>query len=88
MADYLVVQGMPFRQAHECVGKTVGYALEKGKQLHELGLHRRIGEPAGQRSCCRLSHPAAVRVKPDAGAGQSVARQALGHCCCREVVLK
>ena len=23
MADYLVVQGMPFRKAHECVGKTV-----------------------------------------------------------------
>ena len=38
MADYLVVQGMPFRQAHECVGKTVGYALEKGKELHELNL--------------------------------------------------
>jgi argininosuccinate lyase len=38
MADYLVVQGMPFRQAHECVGKTVGYALEKGKELHELSL--------------------------------------------------
>jgi argininosuccinate lyase len=38
MADYLVVQGMPFRQAHECVGKTVGFALEKGKELHELSL--------------------------------------------------
>ena len=38
MADYLVVQGMPFRKAHECVGKTVGYALEKGKELHELTL--------------------------------------------------
>jgi argininosuccinate lyase len=38
MADYLVVQGMPFRQAHECVGKTVNHALEKGKELHELTL--------------------------------------------------
>lgn len=38
MADYLVVQGMPFRQAHECVGKTVGYALEKGMELHDLAL--------------------------------------------------
>ncbi len=38
MADYLVMQGMPFRKAHECVGKTVGYALEKGKELHELTL--------------------------------------------------
>jgi argininosuccinate lyase len=38
MADYLVGQGMPFRKAHECVGKTVGYALEKGRELHELTL--------------------------------------------------
>ncbi|MBW2296185.1 MAG: argininosuccinate lyase [Deltaproteobacteria bacterium] len=38
MADYLVAQGMPFRKAHECVGKTVGYALKKGKELHELTL--------------------------------------------------
>jgi argininosuccinate lyase len=38
MADYLVVQGMPFRQAHECVGKAVGYALEKGMELHDLSL--------------------------------------------------
>ncbi|MEN8247189.1 MAG: argininosuccinate lyase [Thermodesulfobacteriota bacterium] len=38
MADYLVVQGMPFRKAHACVGKTVGYALEKGMELHDLNL--------------------------------------------------
>jgi len=38
MADYLVVQGMPFRKAHACVGKTVGFALEKGRELHELTL--------------------------------------------------
>ena len=38
MADYLVVKGMPFRKAHECVGKTVGYALEKGMELHDLTL--------------------------------------------------
>jgi argininosuccinate lyase len=36
MADYLVVQGMPFRKAHEVVGKTVAYALGKGKELHDL----------------------------------------------------
>ncbi len=36
MADYLVGQGMPFRKAHEVVGKTVAYALGKGKELHDL----------------------------------------------------
>ncbi len=38
LADYLVGLGMPFRQAHACVGKAVGYALEKGCELHELTL--------------------------------------------------
>ena len=38
MADYLVTQGMPFRQAHSCVGKAVSYALEKHKELEELSL--------------------------------------------------
>jgi argininosuccinate lyase len=38
MADYLVTKGMPFRQAHSCVGKAVSYALEKNKELEELSL--------------------------------------------------
>ncbi len=38
MADYLVCRGMPFRQAHGCVGQAVGYALGKKKELHELTL--------------------------------------------------
>lgn len=38
MADYLVENGMPFREAHGCVGKAVAYALGKGKELHELEL--------------------------------------------------
>lgn len=38
MADYLVSKGMPFRQAHSCVGKAVGYALGKKMELHELTL--------------------------------------------------
>jgi len=38
MADYLVTRGMPFRQAHSCVGKAVNYALEKKKELQELSL--------------------------------------------------
>jgi argininosuccinate lyase len=38
MADYLVSGGMPFRQAHGCVGEAVAYALSKKKELHELTL--------------------------------------------------
>ena len=38
LADYLVAKGMAFRQAHACVGKAVAYALDCGKELHELAL--------------------------------------------------
>ncbi|MDP2744181.1 MAG: argininosuccinate lyase [Dehalococcoidia bacterium] len=36
LADYLVKKGVPFRSAHEAVGKLVSYAAEKGKALSEL----------------------------------------------------
>jgi len=32
----LVKEGMPFRQAHEVVGKVVRYSIEKGKRLQDL----------------------------------------------------
>jgi argininosuccinate lyase len=38
LADYLVRKGLPFRDAHEVVGKTVRYALARGKELGELSL--------------------------------------------------
>ena len=38
MADYLVGRGVPFRKAHDIVGKAVAYALGKQKELHELTL--------------------------------------------------
>ncbi len=38
LADYLVRKGIPFRQAHHIVGKTVAYAIEKNKRLDELSL--------------------------------------------------
>ena len=37
-ADYLVRKGMPFRAAHEVVGKLVRYAEEKACELGELSL--------------------------------------------------
>ncbi len=38
LADYLVGKGVPFRNAHEIVGKAVRYALDHGKGLDELTL--------------------------------------------------
>jgi argininosuccinate lyase len=36
LADYLVGKGIPFRDAHEIVGKAVHAAIESGKDLSEL----------------------------------------------------
>ncbi|GIX30051.1 MAG: argininosuccinate lyase [Porticoccaceae bacterium] len=38
LADYLVRKGVPFREAHEIVGRAVRTALEKGVDLAELPL--------------------------------------------------
>jgi argininosuccinate lyase len=38
VADYVVRKGLPFRQAHEVVGKTVRYCIETGKDIPELSL--------------------------------------------------
>jgi argininosuccinate lyase len=37
-ADYLVSKGLPFRRAHEIVGKLVAYCVEKDLTLEEVGL--------------------------------------------------
>ncbi|MGH9928810.1 MAG: argininosuccinate lyase, partial [Pyrinomonadaceae bacterium] len=38
LADYLVRKGVPFREAHETVGRIVARALEKRSELDELSL--------------------------------------------------
>jgi len=38
LADYLVRKGIPFRDAHEVVGKAVAYCIERNKDLSELAL--------------------------------------------------
>ncbi|ALC15704.1 argininosuccinate lyase [Desulfuromonas soudanensis] len=38
VADYVVRKGIPFRNAHEIVGKTVRYCIETGKDIPELTL--------------------------------------------------
>ncbi len=38
LADYLVNQGIPFRDAHEVVGKAVAFAITQQKDLSQLSL--------------------------------------------------
>jgi len=40
LADYLVTKGIPFREAHEIVGRIVRYCLESGERLEALSLAR------------------------------------------------
>jgi len=49
LADYLVRKGMPFRDAHEAVARTVRYAESKGVDLAGLALEdfRRFAPQAG-----------------------------------------
>ena len=38
LADYLARKGVPFREAHEAVGRIVLHAIARGAELHELPL--------------------------------------------------
>jgi argininosuccinate lyase len=38
LADYLVRKGMPFREAHEIVGRVVLQAMDRGKELEQMSL--------------------------------------------------
>jgi argininosuccinate lyase len=38
IADYLVLQGVPFREAHSITGKVVGYCVEHQKSLTSISL--------------------------------------------------
>ena len=42
-ADYLVKKGLPFRQAHEVIGKMVLHCVHTGQALHELTLQELTG---------------------------------------------
>ena len=42
LADYLVVKGLAFRDAHEVVGKAVAYGVEQSKDLSEMSLEELV----------------------------------------------
>jgi len=43
LADYLVKKGLPFRDAHEVVGKSVAFAIEQQVDLSQLSLEQLQG---------------------------------------------
>ena len=43
LADYLVRKGLPFREAHEVVGRAVLYCVEKGVSLEDLTMEEYRG---------------------------------------------
>lgn len=55
LADYLVRKGLPFRQAHEVIGKLVLYCIQQGKFLADLTLEEyRKQSPLFEEDCLQV----------------------------------
>ena len=69
LADHLVRQGTPFRQAHAQVGKTVRYCLDRGLRLDELSLEqlRKLCPLAGDGVMKDLTLEASVSARSASG---------------------
>jgi len=72
VADYLVRQGLPFREAHGVVGQLVRYADEGGKGLSELSLkeYRRFS-PLFDEGVLKLDARAAIEARDVPGGTSS-----------------
>ena len=82
VADYLVAQGVPFREAHEIVGKVLRAAEQEGKSIREMPLDRlRQFSPAFGRDLSTVAHarigarPARRRGRHGAGRRSRCARR-------------
>src|ERR1051326_7497058 len=69
LADYLVRKGMPFREAHEVVGKVVMRAIEMVKELDQLSLSelREVSELFGEDIQSALTLEQTLSSKSQAG---------------------
>jgi len=69
VADYLVRQGMPFRDAHEVVGKSVAYCLSSGKDLPELTMEewRAFSDKIGEDIYTSITLEASVNARRATG---------------------
>jgi argininosuccinate lyase len=87
LADYLVRKGVPFRQAHEIVGKVVRHALDRGVGLEQVSLDelRRFSELIGPDVHQALTVDASLRARAvSGGTAPDAVRRALAQA--RELV--
>jgi argininosuccinate lyase len=87
LADYLVRKGLPFRQAHEIVGRVVRHALERRLGLEQVPLDelRRFSELIGADVHQALSVDASLRARAvTGGTAPDAVRRALAQA--RELV--
>ena len=79
LADYLVKHGVPFRQAHEIIGKLVAYSLAEGRPFGEMALTEYqqfwAGFDASLYDCLRLETALNARQNPGAPSPANVAAQ-------------
>jgi argininosuccinate lyase len=79
LADYLVRQGLPFRDAHEVVGKAVRHAITRGRELGDLPIEelRQFSSLIGRDVYAALTVEASLRARGVTGgtAPESVQRQ-------------
>jgi argininosuccinate lyase len=73
MADYLVTKGIPFREAHEIVGRIVRHCLETGERLEALssGKLRQFSPAFGPDVAKHISLEACVERRRSAGGTSS-----------------
>ncbi|HSE04101.1 MAG TPA: argininosuccinate lyase [Methylomirabilota bacterium] len=78
LADYLVRQGLPFREAHEVVGRAVRHAIARGRALGELPLEelRQFSARIGADVFPALTVEASLRARAVEG---GTAPDAVGH---------
>jgi len=82
LADYLVRKGLPFRQAHEVVGKVVRHALDRGVGLEQVSLDelRRFSELIGADVHQALTVDASLRARAvSGGTAPDAVRRALAQ---------
>jgi argininosuccinate lyase len=82
LADYLVRQGLPFREAHEVVGRAVRHAIAKGCELADVPLEelRGFSSLIGRDVYPALTVEASLRARAViGGTAPDAVRQQLAH---------
>lgn len=68
VADYLTARGVPFRMAHEIVGKLVAYCLATGKEFPELTIDEyRSFSPVFDKDVLAVTVDAAIAARNSSG---------------------